>query len=112
MIDDFFFSNPVWCQLRKADVVPALKDFKSSAEYARFDHRWCLPADRGTVSKYKHSIKAHVYMGISHWGATKLMIMSVTGTHQHQEKFPNSKTGGHHARMKHVIELDGDYIGN
>ena len=61
----------------------------------RFAYRWCFPTARGTVPKYKHSIKAHVYMGISYWGATKLMF--VTGTHQHSDKYWNSKKGQHHA---------------
>ena len=61
----------------------------------RFAYRWCFPTARGTIPKYKHSIKAHVYMGISFWGATKLMF--VTGTHQHPPKYWNSKKGQNHA---------------
>lgn len=52
--------------------------------------RWCKPAARGTVARPKHSIAAHVYMGISYWGTTKLMFM--TGTHKQSSKFVNPKT--------------------
>ena len=52
--------------------------------------RWCKAADRGTVGRPKHSIAAHVYMGISYWGVTKLKF--VTGTHKQASKFVNPKT--------------------
>lgn len=57
--------------------------------------RWCFPAARGIVPKHRHSIAAHVYMGISYHGATKLMF--VTGTHKQPSKFINPKTKRLHA---------------
>ena len=51
----------------------------------RHSHRWCYPAKRHCLPKYKHTIAAHVYMGISYWGATKLRF--VTGTHKHDSKY-------------------------
>ena len=52
--------------------------------------RWCQPAARGTVARPKHSITAHVYMGISIHGVTKLKF--VTGTYKQASKFMNPKT--------------------
>ncbi|DBA95132.1 TPA: hypothetical protein ACH3X1_015687 [Trebouxia sp. C0004] len=52
--------------------------------------RWCKPATRGTVAKPKHSIAAHVYMGISYYGTTSLKF--VTGTHKQVSKYINPKT--------------------
>ncbi|KAL3153558.1 hypothetical protein ABBQ38_011887 [Trebouxia sp. C0009 RCD-2024] len=52
--------------------------------------RWCSPGARGTVPRPKHSIAAHVYMGICYWGVTKLMF--VTGTHKQVSKFVNPKS--------------------
>ena len=52
--------------------------------------RWCTPATRGTVAKPKHSIAAHVYMGISYHGTTSLKF--VIGTHKQVSKYTNPKT--------------------
>lgn len=52
--------------------------------------RWCQPAARGTVARPKHSIAAHVYMGISIHGVTKLKF--VTGTYKQASKYTNPKT--------------------
>ena len=52
--------------------------------------RWCTPATGGTVAKPKHSIAAHVYMGISYHGTTSLKF--VTGTHKQVSKYINPKT--------------------
>ena len=52
--------------------------------------RWCTPATRGTVARPKHTIAAHVYMGISHRGATSLRF--VTGTQKQVSKHINPKT--------------------
>lgn len=52
--------------------------------------RWCTPATRGTVAKPKHSIAAHVYMGITYHGTTQLKF--VTGTHKQLSKYTNLKT--------------------
>jgi transposase len=52
--------------------------------------RWCTPATRGTVARPKHSIAAHVYMGITYNGVTSLKF--VTGTHKQVSKYVNPKT--------------------
>lgn len=52
--------------------------------------KWCTPATRGTVARPKHSIAAHVYMGMSYWGTTQLRF--VTGTHKQASKYINPKT--------------------
>ena len=52
--------------------------------------RWCKPTARGIIAKPKKTIAAHVYMGISYYGTTKLMF--VTGTHKQASKFINPKT--------------------
>lgn len=61
----------------------------------RAAYRWCFPSARGRIAKHRHSIAAHVYMGISYHGATKLMF--VTGTHKQPSKFINPKTRRLHA---------------
>ncbi|KAL3147684.1 hypothetical protein ABBQ32_002434 [Trebouxia sp. C0010 RCD-2024] len=38
-------------------------------EMGRPLRRWCSPGARGTVPRPKHSIAAHVYMGICYWGS-------------------------------------------
>lgn len=52
--------------------------------------RWCTPATRGVVARPKHSIAAHVYMGIAYHGVTSLKF--VTGTHKQVSKHINPKT--------------------
>ena len=52
--------------------------------------RWCTHATRGTVARPKHSIAAHVYMGITYHGTTTLKF--VTGTHKQASKYINPKT--------------------
>jgi len=55
--------------------------------------RWCTPDTRGTVERPKHSIAAHVYMGMSNWGITSLKF--VTGTHKHPKTYISAKGGNH-----------------
>lgn len=52
--------------------------------------RWCTPATRGTVARPKHSIAAHVYMGISYHDVTSLKF--VTGTHKQVSKYISPKS--------------------
>ena len=52
--------------------------------------RWCTPATRGTVARTKHSVAAHVYLGITYQGTTSLKF--VTGTHKQVSKYQNPKT--------------------
>ena len=52
--------------------------------------RWCTPATRGVVARPKHSIAAHVYMGMSYHGVTSLKF--VTGTHKQVSNHINPKT--------------------
>ena len=47
-------------------------------ESARACRSWRMLKARGTIPKHKECLAAHVYMGISFWGATKLKF--VTGT--------------------------------
>ena len=52
--------------------------------------RWCTPATREVVARPKHSISAHVYMGIAYHGATNLKF--VTGTHKQVSNYIDPKT--------------------
>ena len=52
--------------------------------------RWCTPATREVVARPKHTISAHVYMGIAYHGATSLKF--VTGTHKQVSKYIDPKT--------------------
>ena len=57
---------------------------------ARACRRWRMLKARGTIPKYKKCLAAHVYMGISYWGTTKLKF--VTGTSKQKCKHINPKT--------------------
>jgi transposase len=73
--------------------------------------RWCTPATRGTVAKPKHSIAAHVYMGISYHGTTSLKF--VTGTHKQVSKYTNPKTKLPHkgvAKDEYTVVLRDHFI--
>ena len=52
--------------------------------------RWCTPATRSIIARPKHSIAAHVYMGITYHGTTSLKF--VTGTHKQVSKHTNCRT--------------------
>ena len=51
---------------------------------------WCTPVTRGTVATSKHSVGAHVYMGMSWRVTTKLMF--VTGTQKQKCKYIDPRT--------------------
>ena len=72
--------------------------------------RWCTPATRGAIHRPKHSIAAHVYMGIAYHGVTSLKF--VTGTHKQVSKDTSAKTGKPHTGVaqKEYTEVLHDHF--